>query len=118
MARKAQGGFVPSIAPQLGAQKVFPLLPPATHMSAFRHGGFVMPHANTLQEMVGLSATTQQFALDQESSLHSTRERVLAIQLPTSQSPKKPSVPSYGLATLRGGVLRRIQQRALRLRYE
>ena len=118
MARKVQGGFVPSIAPQLGAQKVFQLRPPATHKSAFRHEGFLRLHANTLQEMVGLSATTQQFALDPESSLRSTYERVLAIQLPTSHSSKKPSYPSYGLATLCGGARRHIQQRVLRLRYE
>jgi hypothetical protein len=87
-------------------------------MFAFLLSEYELPHANTLQETAVLSAATQQFALDQEFPLHSSHERMLAIQLPTSQLPKKLADISYGLATKRGGVLRRIQRRALLLRYE
>jgi hypothetical protein len=87
-------------------------------MFAFLLSEYELPHANTLQETAVLSAATQQFALDQESSLHSTHQPMLAVQLPISQSQKKLADISYGLATKRGDVLRRIQRRALLLRYE
>jgi len=77
-----------------------------------------LPHANKLPETAVLSAATQQFALDQESPLHSTHQPMLAIQLPTSQLPKKLADISYGFATKRGGALRRIRRRALHLRFE
>ena len=43
---------------------------------------------------------------------------MLAVQLPTSQLPKKLADISYGLATKRGGALRRIRRRGPRQRYE